>query len=111
MEVLGAYRDHPRPYATDELADGPPCSQGLRQRALIKVIQLTTHWEAVGELGDAHGIALKPFGDVVRGGLAFERGIHGQHHFVDAASSDPLDQLADGQVFRTNSVERRQAAA
>ena len=96
MEVLGAYRDHPRSHAADELADGPPRSQGLRQRALIEVIQLTAHWEAVGELGNPHGIAFEPLGDIVRRGLAFERGVHGENNLIDAASGNPLDQLADG---------------
>ena len=65
----------------------------------------------MGKLRDAHGKSFKTLGNIVRRGLPFERRIHGQHDFVDAAFLDPAQELVDGQVFRPHPVERRQPAA
>ncbi len=63
------------------------------------------------ELGDADGIGLDPPGDVVRGGLAFERGVHREDDLVDPARGDAADEAVDAQVLGPHAVERREAAA
>jgi len=47
----------------------------------------------------------------MRGGLAFERGVHGEDDLVDAARRHPLDQLADAEVLGANPFERREPPA
>jgi len=67
--------------------------------------------QAVRELGEADGQAFEPVGDVVGGGLAFERRVHRQHHFVDAARGDAADEGFDGKVVRGDAVQRGEFAA
>src|SRR5690349_23873878 len=43
------------------------------------------------------------------GGLAFERGVHGEDDFVDAAIGDAAHEAVDGKVLRADSFQRGQA--
>ena len=61
----------------------------------------------MGELGDADGEALDAFGEVVGGRLTLQRGVHGEHHLVDAPRLHAADQRVDRQVLGTDAFERR----
>ncbi len=65
----------------------------------------------MGKLRDPEREAFQPFGDVVGRGLALQRGVHRQHHFVHPALLHACQQLADGEVFGPHAVERREPAA
>lgn|GEM_PF-5168800 len=58
------------------------------------------------KLRDAHWITLQPLSDVMRCRLPLQRGVHGQHNLVNPAHSDPFYELADGEVFGTDTVQR-----
>ena len=72
--------------------------------------RLAAHRQSVRELGDPQRIGFEPFGEVVRGGLPFERGVHGKHDLVDPARGHALDQLADGEILGANAFERRETS-
>src|SRR4051794_25569140 len=80
------------------LSHRPPRPQGLCQSPLVEIIQLAADREAVSELGEADGIGLQPLGEVVGGGLALQRRVHGENDFVDAAPGDPGDQGVDAEI-------------
>ena len=63
------------------------------------------------ELGDADGEAFDALGDIVRGGLAFERGVHREDDFVDAAGFDAADEAVDAEVLGADAFECGQATA
>ena len=94
-DIIGGRKADRQQVGGRSLAEPHLRAQGLGQGALVEVIQLAPHRQPVGKLGDPHRKPLEPLGDVVRGGLAFERGVHRQHHLVDAALADAVDQLAD----------------
>ena len=56
-----------------------------RERALVEIVELAADRDAVGEPRHLHGQVSQQFGDVMRRGLPLQRGVHRQHHFVDAA--------------------------
>ena len=47
-----------------------------------------------GRAGSGGREIFEPLGEVMGGGLAFERGVHRQHDLVDPARGDPPDQLS-----------------
>ena len=65
----------------------------------------------MGQLGQPNGEAFEPFGEVMGGGLAFERGVHGQHDLVHPALFQSGDQRIDGQVLRPDAFKRGQSPA
>src|SRR3546814_15319948 len=64
---------------TPTSSDRTPGPERLRQRAFIEVIEFAAHGQPMRQLGDAHRKPLDPLGDIMRGGLALERGVHRQH--------------------------------
>ncbi|KAI1691745.1 hypothetical protein DdX_21674 [Ditylenchus destructor] len=65
----------------------------------------------MGKLGEAHRAPLQPLGDVMRGGLAFERGVHRQHYLIDPARGDAGDEAVDRQILGPHPVQRGELAA
>jgi hypothetical protein len=61
------------------------------------------------ELRQPHRIALQPLGEIMRGGLAFQRRVHRQHDLVDAARGDAADERIDREILgrMPSSAERR----
>lgn len=53
-------------------------------------------------------VRLQQSGEVDRGGLAFDRGIRGDDHFLHPSSFDTLQQLFRTNVRRTDTVQRGQ---
>jgi len=54
---------------------------------------------------------LKPLRDIMGGGLPLQRGVHRQHHFIEAAVRHPTDQRLHRKIFRPNAIQRRKPAA
>ena len=70
-------------------------AQRLGKRPLVEIVELAADRQAVGELGQADREFLQPLGEVMGGGLAFQRRVHRQHDLVDPAGCDALDQAVD----------------
>ena len=92
-------------------ADRPPRPQRLGERALVEIVELAAHGQAVGELGDPDREGLEPLGEVMGGGLALERRVHRQHHLVDAAGGDARDEPVDAEILGPHPLERRKPSA
>ncbi len=58
------------------------------------------------QLGDSDRKGLEPLSDVMRGSLAFQRGVHRQHHLVDPALGNAFDQRTDGEIFGPDTIQR-----
>src|SRR3546814_15643100 len=63
------------------------------------------------QLGDAHRKPLDPLGDIMRGGLALERGVHRQHDLVYPARFDPADERIERQILGPHAFERCEPTA
>ena len=63
------------------------------------------------QLAETDGKSFKTLGNIMGGGLTFERGVHGENDLVDAPGRDAADQAVDGEVFRTDAIEGGETSA
>ncbi len=63
------------------------------------------------QLGQADRKTLQPFGKIMGGRLAFQRGVHGKHNLVNAASRNTGDKRVDIQIFRSHAIQCRETPA
>ena len=81
------------------------------ERAVVEIVELAADRHAMGETRHLDRVGAEQLGDVMRGGLAVDRGIDGEHDLLDAALGDPRHQARQIEVVRPDAVERRQRAA
>src|SRR6188474_1857668 len=79
---------------------------GGGERAVVEVVELAADRHAVCEPRHLRAGAGELIGDVVRGGLALHRGVHGEDDFRNAAAAHAAVERADVEVVRADSVER-----
>ena len=60
------------------------------------------------ETRDRHGLAFEAVGDVMRGRLTINGGVHGEDHFFDLALGDAFDEHTDVEIIGTNAIKRRE---
>ena len=82
-----------------------------RERALVEIIELAADRHAVREPRHLHVGVVQQVGDVVRGGLAIDRGVEREDDLLHRRIVRARDQRIDGQVLRADAVERRERAA
>ena len=51
------------------------------------------------QLGQAYRKLFKPFREIMRGCLPLQRGVHGQHDFIDTARGNPANAAEDDQEW------------
>src|SRR5262249_28599174 len=86
-------------------------AQRCSERALVEIVELAAHRDAMGEPRDLDVEGCERVGDVMRGGLAIDRGVQGEHHLPGAAFGHAPHELLDAELLRADAVERRERAA
>ena len=88
-----------------------PAPDRRRQRAFIEIIELAADRHAMCKPRHGDVRVVQQVGDVVRRGLAVDRGVERQHDLLHLGIVRARDQRIDGQFRRADAVERRQRAA
>src|SRR5262245_19109345 len=102
-EPVPLFADGRPPRTSDNLA---AALQGLGERHLVRVLQVTTDGQAAGDARHADAQRPEQLGQIERGGLALHVGIGGQDDLGDAARLQPRQQLADLDVVGTDAIQR-----
>ena len=91
--------------------DQRPLPDRRRERALVEIIELAADRHAMRQARHFHLGIVQQIGDVMRGGLAVDRGIEREDHFLHRRIMRARHQRVDGEILRADAIERRQRAA
>src|SRR5574337_531297 len=86
-----------------------PAAERVCQRAAVDVFKLAAQGYAISQPGRSHAPCPRQLRQVVCRGVALHRGIGGNDQLLDLALAQALGQLGQTQLFRPQSVQRRQA--
>src|SRR5574337_839722 len=86
-----------------------PAAERVCQRAAVDVFKLAAQGYAISQPGRSHAPCPRQLRQVVCHGVALHRGIGGNDQLLDLALAQALGQLGQTQLFRPQSVQRRQA--
>src|SRR3989441_9309591 len=96
--------------AAGPLADLAPALEGLRERHLVRILQITADREPTGDPRDADPERPEQLREVERRRLALDIGVGRQDDLGRLAALEPDQELLDLEVVGADAVERRQGA-
>ena len=79
--------------------------------AVVEIVELAADRHALGERGHRHAERGELVGDVMRRGLAVDRGVERQDHLARALRGGARHEFGDAQALGGHRVERREHAA
>src|SRR5438045_9481367 len=84
-------------------------AERVRQRAAVDELELAAERHAVRQARRAHAAFARDLAQVVRGGLALDRGVGREDQLLDLALAQPRPQLTEPKPARAQPVERPHA--
>src|SRR5215468_9799138 len=87
-----------------------PALDGRGKRAFVEIVELAADRHTLRQARHRHTVTLQLFGEIVRRRLTLHGGVEGKQHLLDRWGC-PRDDPHDVELFRSDTVERREVAA
>src|SRR5260221_5895246 len=85
----------------------PAAFHRLQHSDFVGVFDVAAHWNAHRDARNFHADAFELLREISRGSFAFDRWVGGDDDFVDIARINARDEIANAQLIRTDTVQRR----